>query len=563
MSMRSALPLLALTAALGAASPASATTFCVPAFTAACPNSAGNVQQADLQTAMQTNGDDGVADRVVIAAGTFSRPDSLEVDSGDGDALEVVGAGRGVTYLTSTQNSNAFIVDLDGGRAVTMRDLTIQIPASFPDSAGSGLQARKATLERVDIESRNPGSDGASMVGGGTIRDGKIYGAAGGSIDDGIGTNGAVGGVLEVERTTIDHPSWGLVVDDPGVPVVARRVRIVTPSAYGMRIADGASAILENSIVHVTGTAQAVLAVTETAASTLVSLRHVTIVGLGMDINTPAIRVIVPNSPGSGSVSVVVKDSILAGFETPLWREAPTGPNTGDANLLLSYSHLRFGAYDVGDGSTSLDATNIDAWTSNPMFTSIFDYHLKPGSPAIDSGDPEVASITAEDYDGHARPMDGDGNGAARRDMGAFEYQPPAAPPVEQPPATDPGTNPPAGDPPSGDPIMPGPGAAPALDMTKPRISGLRFRRLGARRGAVVSMTLSEAATVVLRLRPLGHARAAGKAVTLTFKARAGSNRLRIKARRLRARRYRVTVVARDAAGNSSAALVRRITVRR
>jgi hypothetical protein len=558
MTMRTAFPLLGLTAALAGASPASATTFCVPAFTAACPDAAGNVQQADLQTALQANGHDGIADRVVIAPGTFTRPDSLELYSGDDDALEVVGAGRGATYLTSTENANAYVVDLVGHRDLTVRDLTILIPASFPDDLGSGLQASQATFERVDIESRNAGSDGVSMVGGGTFRDGRIYGAAGGSIFTGIDTNGALSGSLEVERTTIDHPAWGLEVDDPEVPVFARRMRIIDPGNFGMRVTYGTFGVLENSVVQTTGTAVAVIAEASTAGTTVATVRHATIVGYGMDVNTPAIRTTVTNSPGAGSVNLVVKDTILAGYETPLWREAPTGPGTGSANVLVSYSLLRFSVYDSGDGSTTLGASSIDATTSNPLFNSLLDPHLKPGSPAIDSGDPQVVSVTAEDYDGNLRPVDGDGDGAARRDMGAFEYQPPAPPPVDQPPAGDPGTSPPSGAPPA-----PAPGTDPAPDITKPRISGLRLSGLSARRGGFAAMTLSEAATVVLALRPVGRSGALGKAVTLKFTARAGSNRLRIKARRLRARRYRVTVVARDAAGNSSAALARRIIVRR
>jgi hypothetical protein len=552
MRMRTALPLLLLTAALAGASPASATTFCVPAFTAACPNGAGNVQQADLQTALQTNGHDGVADRVVVAPGTFSRPDSLELYSGDDDALEVVGAGRGATYLTSTENTNAYVVDLTGHRDLTVRDLTIMIPASFPNDLGGGLQASQATFERVDIESRNAGSDGVSMVGGGTFRDGRIYGAAGGSIFAGIETNGALSGFLEVERTTIDHPAWGLAVDDPEVPVFARRVRIIDPGVYGMHVSEGAFGVLENSLVHTTGTAQAFTAHVGGPGTVLATVRHTTIVGEGMDLSASAIRATVADVAGSGSINLVVKDTIVSGFEHPLWRVAPTGPASGSANLFVSHSHVRFNVYNSGDGSTSLDSSNIDATTSDPLFAGPSDYHLKLGSPAIDSGDPQVASVTAEDYDGNPRPVDGDGDGAARRDMGAFEYQPPAPPPAEPPPATEPGTTPPSDEPAA-------PGATTAPDTTGPRISGLRFSRVSARRGGIVSMTLSEAATVVLRLRPLGR----GKTVTLKFTARAGSNRLRIKGRRLRARRYRVTVVTRDVAGNSSAALARRITVRR
>lgn len=48
--------------------------------------------------------------------------------------------------------------------------------------------------------------------------------------------------------------------------------------------------------------------------------------------------------------------------------------------------------------------------------------NLRPGSPAIDAGDP--ANFLATDQRGIARPVDGDGNGTALPDIGAFEKRP-------------------------------------------------------------------------------------------------------------------------------------------
>ena len=48
------------------AAPASATTFCVPAFFAGCPDNGTNLADPDLSHAMSTNGSDGTADKVMI-----------------------------------------------------------------------------------------------------------------------------------------------------------------------------------------------------------------------------------------------------------------------------------------------------------------------------------------------------------------------------------------------------------------------------------------------------------------------------------------------------------------
>jgi hypothetical protein len=66
---------------------------------------------------------------------------------------------------------------------------------------------------------------------------------------------------------------------------------------------------------------------------------------------------------------------------------------------------------------------------------------LAPGSPLVDAGSPEVLADTEwpEDRAGLARIADGDGDGAATRDPGAFELAPPAVPLPPGNLLTDPG----------------------------------------------------------------------------------------------------------------------------
>jgi len=74
------------------------------------------------------------------------------------------------------------------------------------------------------------------------------------------------------------------------------------------------------------------------------------------------------------------------------------------------------------DKTPSFDrASDASPITGDPQFVSIsnLDFHLQPGSPAIDTGIslPDVSS----DYDGNFRPIDGNGDGKARYDVGAYE----------------------------------------------------------------------------------------------------------------------------------------------
>jgi parallel beta-helix repeat protein len=61
--------------------------------------------------------------------------------------------------------------------------------------------------------------------------------------------------------------------------------------------------------------------------------------------------------------------------------------------------------------------------SANPLFTNpaTADFHLSPGSPAIDTGNNSVSPLLAKDLDGNPRPQDATGNGYPVVDMGAYE----------------------------------------------------------------------------------------------------------------------------------------------
>jgi hypothetical protein len=277
----------------------------------------------------------------------------------------------------------------------------------------------------------------------------------------------------------------------------------------------------------------------------IVSARHLTITGVPQDQNDPAIQAKVQNSAGNGLVNLVVNDSIIDGFDNPLWCEAPVSGSIGNAAMTINYSQFKHSANVIGD-CTFNNSNTIDTFTAGaPKFVGDDDFHLLPSSPALDKGNPATVSLPTQDYDGAPRPIDGDGDGVARRDMGAYEYQPPG------PPGDSGGNGP-------GDGTQPPQTSGPPRDTKAPVIDGLRLKR------RTLEVTVSESASVEVTLRPSGTTQSKkAKRVLLRFKAKAGKNKFKLKRKKLKAGRYKLTAVATDAAGNRSKPKSRRIRIGR
>jgi hypothetical protein len=100
-----------------------------------------------------------------------------------------------------------------------------------------------------------------------------------------------------------------------------------------------------------------------------------------------------------------------------LWGNTPNQIYTFSGTPVVTYSLVQ-GGYS-GEGNISGNPI-LGLLADNGGFTKT--HSLGWGSPAIDSGSPTVCPLT--DQRGVTRPLDGNGDGTARCDMGAYEYNP-------------------------------------------------------------------------------------------------------------------------------------------
>jgi hypothetical protein len=156
-------------------------------------------------------------------------------------------------------------------------------------------------------------------------------------------------------------------------------------------------------------------------ATATTTIRHLTAVGSDAQ---PGIRVAATCTSGAPSVSL--RNSILVDFAHSLVRAGASGcaPDP-DVPASLDVAYTDFDPATIsqsGLGTLTAGAGNINA---DPLFVdpSTDKFGLGSGSPAIDAGSPTrlVTGESTTDLVGSPRITDGDGDGTARRDLGALE----------------------------------------------------------------------------------------------------------------------------------------------
>jgi hypothetical protein len=392
------------TAVLCLAAPAwSDTTLCVHQSTGTCP--AGSTDDgSDLQSALSDAGSDGQPTTVDVLAGTYSGP-FLSLSN---EPLSIAGAGVGQTILrggstvleagcASTCEAGTFAIhDLSvqmtsaGSTGLTLfspfdaHDVAVGSTASSGTATGVDLTGT-ATLERAAVTLPQTGGPSTAVHVQGQSHASDLTLAA----DVGVAVDAT--GTLSLGRAAIDADVAGVTSLGAGTALDDALIRLTGTGARGVTSVAGAvtaSLSVLNSTIRATGTNDVGVYVQSTGASS-------------------------GNRQGVANVT----NTILWGETTPE-DCVIAGPGGPLPSLTMGYD-------DVDPaGTNSCVATIGHPLAVTPGFVSGTDAHLRFDSPLVDQGSPAVATPAGTtDLDGDPRLVDGDGNGAAVRDVGAYEYQ--------------------------------------------------------------------------------------------------------------------------------------------
>jgi hypothetical protein len=364
----------------------------------------------------------GVADEIQLGPGVFTRPDGFHYDAGPDAANRIAITGTpGETVLQTgtdftSQPTEVLELHGTGGETSLVYGVKIRAPLSSDTlQQNAGLLLERATAVTVVVEPAVPTGGylyaGILLLDGGRVRAAKATVPTGGPDRQAILADGSDAYVQDVET------DGAIVFDALGSGHVTRARVDARASQFGIACTQCKGLDIDDSVIRVGGESGGLVADGSAGHPVVVNASHVTLVGSVPGAGTGAAAL---GNAGTKGTVLRLDNCVLHDVGFTLMRAAAP---TGSAIVITRNCNYPAGKeFASGPGSFDVQAHTA----ASPDFVHAYsgDFRLKWSSPLIDAG--RSGWLFAESpfaLDHTNRIADGDLDGKAIPDLGAYEYQ--------------------------------------------------------------------------------------------------------------------------------------------
>jgi hypothetical protein len=371
-------------------------------------------------------------DTIRIAAGTITIDGPAEsivyTAQPDFGALHIVGAGRGQTTLSGAYTLGSpgpvfNLVEMNVSAALSSSISQLSITTGPVSTTTNGLAINGGTVDDVEFTAYGDldfTRRGLVTTGSGvTVKNSEFH--AGGT-NNGYGIYN-IGHQLNVNDTTFEHAVQAFEDDQYGIystgTLIAKRLKFIGEET-GIRFG-GAQLEVYDSLFDM-GAAESAVTITPELSGGSFLLQGITVVGSAP--NQAGVKLVGSIHPMAGDV----RESLFALTGAGSTEISCANAGGGAVNQLYIFHSMY--ATTAGDCLMPSAGNVIRSGTLQPAFVNAGagDYRPAAGSPVIDAGSP-VAFRPFDpklDLGGLQRFVDGNGDGSAITDIGAYEFQPTA-----------------------------------------------------------------------------------------------------------------------------------------